>query len=209
MPCQHGGKCLTSETSAVCLCPLGFSGDLCEIRVDLEVPSFNGSSHLRYTGLGEEALTWLDLQVTLKPTADDGLIVYNGHRGDGVGDFMALYLNGGRLEFAYDLGTGAAITVSQHKVNLGEWHEVRVSRTGRLAILEVDNQIPVEVMSPGAFTQLSLPQNLYLGGVPNFGAVSPQVRVRSAFVGCVQKVVINGRTVAILAEALGNVILNI
>lgn len=37
VPCQHGGKCLTSETSAVCLCPLGFSGDLCEIRVDLQV----------------------------------------------------------------------------------------------------------------------------------------------------------------------------
>ncbi|ERL92753.1 hypothetical protein D910_10062, partial [Dendroctonus ponderosae] len=36
VPCQHGGKCLTSETSAVCLCPLGFSGDLCEIRVDLQ-----------------------------------------------------------------------------------------------------------------------------------------------------------------------------
>ncbi|GJQ82652.1 hypothetical protein Trydic_g19669 [Trypoxylus dichotomus] len=203
VPCQHGGKCLTSENSAVCLCPLGFSGDLCEIRVDLEVPSFNGSSHLRYTGLGEEALTWLDLQVTLKPTAEDGLIVYNGHRGDGIGDFMALYLNDGHLEFAYDLGTGVAIASSQHRVILGEWHEIRISRTGRLAILEVDNQIPVEVMSPGAFTQLSLPQNLYLGGVPNFGAVSPKVRVRSAFVGCVQKVVINGRTVAILAEALG------
>lgn len=169
------------------------------------MPSFNGSSHLRYTGLGEGALTWLDLQATLKPTADDGLVVYNGHRGDGIGDFMALYLNGGRLEFAYDLGTGVAIATSHHRVSLGEWHEVRVSRTGRLAILEVDNQIPVEVMSPGAFTQLSLPQNLYLGGVPNFGAVSPKVRVRSAFVGCVQKVVINGRSVAILAEALGDV----
>jgi hypothetical protein len=81
--------------------------------------------------------------------------------------------------------------------------QVRVSRTGRLAILPVDNQLPSEVLSPGAFTQLSLPLNLYLGGVPNFGIVSPQVRVRTAFVGCVQMVRINGRTVPILAEALG------
>ncbi|XP_022913817.2 pikachurin [Onthophagus taurus] len=203
VPCQHGGKCLTSETSAVCLCPLGFSGDLCEIRVDLEVPSFNGSSHLRYKGLGEEALTWLDLQVTLKPTAEDGLILYNGHRGNGIGDFMALYLRKGRVGFAYDLGTGVAEASSQHKINLGEWHEVRISRTGRLAILEVDNQIPIEVLSPGAFTQLSLPQNLYLGGVPNFNMVSPQIKTRSAFVGCVQKIEINGKPVSILAEALG------
>ncbi|XP_060522277.1 pikachurin [Cylas formicarius] len=203
VPCQHGGKCLTSETSAVCLCPLGFSGDLCEIRVDLQVPSFNGSSHLRYRGLAESALTWLDLEITFKPTTPDGLVIYNGHRMDGTGDFMGLYLNDGFVEFAYDLGTGAAVIRSNDRVELSEWHEVRLSRTGRLAILTVDNQLPVEVVAPGAFTQLSLPQNLYLGGVPNFGVVSPQVRVRSAFVGCIQKVQINGRTVAILAEALG------
>ncbi|XP_017773533.1 PREDICTED: pikachurin [Nicrophorus vespilloides] len=203
VPCQHGGKCLTSEESAVCLCPLGFSGDLCEIRVDLQVPSFNGSSHLRYKGLGEDALTWLDLEITLKPTAADGLLLYDGHRADGYGDFMAVYLVEGFVEFAYDLGTGAGLARSQHRISLGEWHQIRVSRTGRLAILEVDNQLPVEVMSPGAFTQLSLPQNLYLGGVPNFSAVSPKVRARSAFVGCIQKVVMNGRQVPILAEALG------
>lgn len=203
VPCQHGGKCLTSEESAVCLCPLGFSGDLCEIRVDLQVPSFNGSSHLRYKGLGDDALTWLDLEITLKPTSSDGLLLYNGHRADGEGDFMALYLNDGLVEFAYDLGTGVGVAQSVHKLSLGEWHQIRVSRTGRLAILEVNSQMPVESMSPGAFTQLSLPQNLYLGGVPNFGAVSPQVKVRTAFVGCIQKVVINGRTVPILAEALG------
>ncbi|KAJ8960123.1 hypothetical protein NQ318_003842 [Aromia moschata] len=203
VPCQHGGKCLTSDNSAVCLCPLGFSGDLCEIRVDLQVPSFNGSSHLRYRGLAETALTWLDLDITFKPTAPDGLIIYNGHRMDGTNDFMGLYLNDGYVEFSYNLGTGAIVARSQFRIMLSEWHQVRVSRTGRLAILTVDNQLPVEVLSPGAFTQLSLPQNLYLGGVPNFGIVSPQIKIRTAFVGCVQKVRINGRPISILAEALG------
>lgn len=116
---------------------------------------------------------------------------------------MSLYLTEGHVEFAYDLGTGAATLTSEHPVSMGEWHVVKVSRTGRLAILAVDNQTPTEVLSPGAFTQLSLPQNLYLGGVPNFGFVSHRVRSRTAFVGCVQKVAINGRTVPILAEALG------
>lgn len=203
VPCQHGGKCLTSDSSAVCLCPLGFSGDLCEIRVDLQVPSFNGSSHLRYRGLGEEALTWLDLDITLKPTAADGLILYNGHRADGFGDFIALYLNEGFVEFIFDLGTGSAIARSPKRLDIGGWHQIKVSRTSRLAILDVDNQLPIEVLSPGAFTQLSLPQNLFLGGAPNFGIVSPHVRVRSSFIGCIQKVAINGRTVPILAEALG------
>lgn len=36
-PCQHGGKCLPSDQGAICLCPIGFVGDLCEIRMDLQV----------------------------------------------------------------------------------------------------------------------------------------------------------------------------
>lgn len=78
---------------------------------------------------------------------------------------------------------------SSRPIDVGEWHQITVSRTGRLAMMEVDNELPVEVLSPGAFTQLSLPQNLYLGGTPNFGIVSPKVRIRSAFIGCIQKVI--------------------
>lgn len=76
--------------------------------VFFQVPSFNGSSYLRYPGLGSSVLSWLDIQVTLKPTSEDGVILYNGHRTDGVGDFMAIYIHGGHLEFTFDLGTGAA-----------------------------------------------------------------------------------------------------
>ncbi|KAJ9575876.1 hypothetical protein L9F63_007255, partial [Diploptera punctata] len=205
VPCQHGGKCLTSGETAVCLCPLGFTGDLCETRVDLQVPSFNGSSYLRYPGLGGSALSWLDLQLTLKPSAQDGVILYNGHRSDGVGDFMAVYMSEGHLEFTFDLGTGAATIRSSGPVTLGEWHELRLSRTGRLAILQVDDMPSTHAMAPGAFTQLSLPQNLYIGGVPNFDMVSPKVKVRTSFVGCIQKVVINNQPLQILAAALGGV----
>lgn len=35
--CHHGGKCLPSDQGAICLCPLGFGGDLCEMRLDLMV----------------------------------------------------------------------------------------------------------------------------------------------------------------------------
>lgn len=68
------------------------------------------------------------------------------------------------------------------------WHEVRVSRTGRQAVLQIDDRPSSQATAPGAFTQLSLPQNLYIGGVPNFEMVSPKVRVRTSFVGCIQKV---------------------
>ncbi|XP_048510585.1 pikachurin isoform X2 [Athalia rosae] len=206
VPCSHGGKCLTTGgDTAVCLCPLGYTGDLCETRVDLQVPSFNGSSYLRYPGLGDSSLSWLELSVTLKPLAPDGVILYNGHHSDATGDFIALYLAAGHVQFTFDLGTGPATLRSENPVRLGEWLEVRVSRTGRLASLEVEDEPPKEILAPGAFTQLSLPLNFYLGGAPAADVYSPKLKTVASFVGCVQSVTLNRREVGILAEALGGV----
>ncbi|KAH0954021.1 hypothetical protein HN011_007523 [Eciton burchellii] len=206
VPCSHGGKCLTTGgDTAVCLCPLGYTGDLCETRVDLQVPSFNGSSYLRYPGLADTSLSWLELSVTLKPTAPDGVIVYNGHHSDATGDFIALYLSSSHVQFTFDLGTGPATLRSENPVRLGEWVEVRVSRTGRLASLEVEDDPAQEILAPGAFTQLSLPLNLYLGGAPSSDMYSPKMKTTASFVGCIQTIVLNNREVGILAEALGGV----
>ncbi|XP_023246649.1 pikachurin-like [Copidosoma floridanum] len=206
VPCSHGGKCLTTGgDTAVCLCPLGYTGDLCETRVDLQVPSFNGSSYLKYAGLAETSLSWLELAVTLKPSAPDGVILYNGHHSDATGDFIALYLAQGHVQFTFDLGTGCATLRSERPIKLDEWIEIRVSRTGRLASLEVEDDPAIEMMAPGAFTQLSLPLNMYLGGTPSTEMYSPKLKTNASFVGCVQSVVLNRREVGILAEALGGV----
>ncbi|XP_043254794.1 pikachurin [Colletes gigas] len=206
VPCSHGGKCLTTGgDTAVCLCPLGYTGDLCETRVDLQVPLFNGSSYLRYPGLADTSLSWLELAVTLKPTAVDGVILYNGHHSDATGDFIALYLSSGHVQFTFDLGTGPATLRSEKPVRLGDWVDVRVSRTGRLASLEVEDDPPQEILAPGAFTQLSLPLNLYLGGALSTDMYSPKMKTTASFVGCIQTVILNRREIGILAEALGGV----
>ncbi|KAJ8673437.1 hypothetical protein QAD02_004699 [Eretmocerus hayati] len=206
VPCSHGGKCLTTGSdTAVCLCPIGYTGDLCEIRVDLQVPSFNGSSYLKYAGLAETSLSWLELAVTLQPSSPDGVILYNGHHSDATGDFIALYLTQGHVQFTFDLGTGCATLRSEKPLVMGEWVEIRVSRTGRLASLEVENEPSQEIMAPGAFTQLSLPLNLFLGGAPSVDMYSPKLKTTSSFVGCIQNVVLNGREMGILEEALSGV----
>jgi len=46
----------------------------------------------------------------------------------------------------------------------------------------------VQVLSPEAFTQLSLPLSMYIGGVPDFDTVPAQIKVRTSFKGCIQKV---------------------
>lgn len=201
--CNNGGKCIAnSADSALCLCPLGFVGDYCEIVVDLVMPSFNGTSFLKYPGLGNSALSFLELHFTFKPVEADGVFFYNGYRLDGTGDFVALLLSHGFVELRFDLGTGPAIIRSQEPVALNEWHTVFISRTGRSGVLEVNRQPKVEGMSPGAFTQLSLAQNLYVGGLPSFDSVSSQLGVKTSFRGCIQKVVINNKSVKLFEAAL-------
>lgn len=84
---------------------------------------------------------------------------------------------------------------SESPVRLGEWVEVRVSRTGRLAALQVEDELPQEVLAPGAFTQLSLPLNLYLGGGPTPDMYTPKMKTTASFVGCIQTVLLNNREV--------------
>ncbi|XP_037077895.1 pikachurin-like [Pollicipes pollicipes] len=202
-PCGHGGRCVSApDGSTTCLCPLGYLGELCEKSVDLQVPSFNGSSHLKFPGLGTSALSYLALELTIKPTGSDGIVLYNGLHDDGQGEFMAVSMRDGHVEFAFDLGAGVTFVRTTRPVTLHTWHEVHVSRTGREAVLKVDDQPAVVGRSHGGFTQLTLPQNLFLGGVANYNAVSSALFLKDGFQGCVQKLVINDKPVHVLAAAL-------
>uniref|UniRef100_A0A182WAF2 Laminin G domain-containing protein n=1 Tax=Anopheles minimus TaxID=112268 RepID=A0A182WAF2_9DIPT len=200
-PCQHGGKCLPSDDGAICLCPLGFGGDLCEMRLDLQVPSFNGSSYLRYAPLGDSCIIWFELKIIIKPLLEDGLLLYSGHHE--YGDYISLCLNMGYAEFTYDLGSGPATVRSEFPLTMGQWHTIKVSRTSRLAVLKIDQLPEVMTVSPNGFWHLSLPHSLYLGGIHNVHTLPTSLRDKGSFAGCIQKVDINDRTIAIISEALG------
>ena len=77
---------------------------------------------------------------------------------------------------------------SKYPVSMSAWHKIHFMRTSRLGFLTVDEQETQAKMSDGAFNELSLTQQLYLGGVPTFRLVSPFMPVRKAFKGCVQEV---------------------
>ncbi|XP_075165344.1 LOW QUALITY PROTEIN: EGF like, fibronectin type III and laminin G domains protein pikachurin [Haematobia irritans] len=200
-PCQHGGKCLPSDQGAVCLCPIGFVGDLCEIRMDLQVPSFNGSSFLRYAPLGDSVLIWLELKIILKPEQADGLILYSGPKHHG--DFIALYLNNGYVEFTFNLGNGPAVVRSEYPLSIGQWHTVRISRTARLAVLKIDQMPEVMTISSNGFWHLSLPENLFVGGVNHIDKLPMDLKSKPFFMGCIQRIEINGHPLSIISEALG------
>lgn len=80
------------------------------------------------------------------------------------------------------------LTRSRKPVTLHEWHVVRVSRTGRDGYLQIDNQASIEGMSKGAYTQLTLTLDLFVGGHRNFDEVAKNAMIKESFVGCIQKV---------------------
>lgn len=58
-----------------------------------------------------------------------GLILYNGQKKGGDGDFVSLGLNNSYVEFRFDVGSGPAVIRSDHPIRIGEWHTVVLSRT--------------------------------------------------------------------------------
>jgi len=85
---------------------------------------------------------------------------------------------------------------------MNEWHVVRFSRTGRDGWLQIDNQVAVDGMAKGAYTQLTLTLDLFIGGHRNFDEVNKGIGMHKAFKGCLQKVVINERVLKLMEEAI-------
>ncbi|CAG4966159.1 unnamed protein product [Colias eurytheme] len=204
--CQHGGGCV----GAVCLCPLGYAGDKCEITLDLKVPRFNGSSYLRLPGLGNSAQSWLDIQLTVKPTNGDGLLLYNSQDPSGDGDFFSLHLRDYFVEFAFDLGSGIALVRSAYPLHQNRWHHITINRSGRRATLHVRHDDTTRsphdirsVTSRGVARYLQLKQHLLLGGAPQ--PLPMRLALKNSFSGCVEQLIINDEELSVVSSALGGV----
>lgn len=76
-------------------------------EIQIEVPHFNGSSYLKYAGLGSSVLSFTEIEIVFMPEKPDGVLLYNGYKPNS-GDFIALNLLDGFVEFRFDLGSGTA-----------------------------------------------------------------------------------------------------
>ena len=116
---------------------------------------FRGSSYVELSrsllphNSTEGAETILLMFSTERP---DGLLLYQGQEetaGNG-GDFLAIALQGGRVQLQYELGGGPAnITLMDRRVDDGNLHKLEVRRTGRTASLTLEDKWTVNGSSPG------------------------------------------------------------
>ncbi|XP_066462350.1 basement membrane-specific heparan sulfate proteoglycan core protein isoform X4 [Eleutherodactylus coqui] len=165
------------------------------------VPYFSGNpqSYLALPSL-KDAHKKFEVKITFRPDNADalilysGMLVYSGQKKSKGADFMSFGLVGGRPEFRFDAGSGMATIRYPIPISLGEFHTVTLHRNLNQGSMVVDNQTPVNGTSQGKFQGLDLNEELYLGGYPNFEAVS-KTDLSRGFVGCVRQLVIQGEEV--------------
>uniref|UniRef100_A0A8C4RWN1 EGF like, fibronectin type III and laminin G domains n=1 Tax=Erpetoichthys calabaricus TaxID=27687 RepID=A0A8C4RWN1_ERPCA len=196
--CFNGGTCYANRADAyICLCPLGFGGSICEDEFKLVLPQFN-ETLLSYISTPwpsepQSFLSFMEFEVTFQPATENGVILYSFDTASK--DFISINMIDGYVEFRFDCGSGTAVLRSEEPISLNKWHEMRVSRTAKNGILQVDNQKPVEGMAEGAFTQIKCNNRLFIGGFPDYDVVKKNSGVLRPFSGTIQKMVLNDRTI--------------
>lgn len=76
----------------------------------------------------------LDINMRFRTTALNGLILWTG-RSDRSSDFLALGLQDGQIEVAYDLGSGETVlryNTTGLPINDGHWHRMKFTRFVRV-----------------------------------------------------------------------------
>lgn len=150
----------------------------------------------------EDVFHKFNFEITFKPERPDGILLYNGQR-RGSGDFIALSLNEGYVEFRMDLGKQPIIVKSKDPITMGEWHTVQVNRVRKDGYVIVDSEEPVPFPAHLRFQGLELEENLYLGGVAKLEDLAPHSSSpRSGYVGCVSRLVLGSRELSLKKDFL-------
>ncbi|XP_060046950.1 pikachurin [Erinaceus europaeus] len=196
--CVNGGSCTASSAdSYICLCPLGFKGRHCEQGFTVVIPQFRESlksyAVVSWPLGPDHYLSFMEFELTFRPDSGDGVLLYSYDLGSK--DFVSVNMVEGHVEFRFDCGSGTGTLRSPEPLTLGQWHELRVSRTGKNGILQVDTQKVVEGMAEGAFTQIKCTADVFMGGVPSYHNVKKNSGVLRPFTGSVQKIVLNDQTI--------------
>ena len=108
--------------------------------------------------------------------------------------------------YRFDTGSGPAVVRSVEQVRPDTWHEVRVTRRLRAGTLALDSSPPVAAESPGTTRGLNIQTPFYFGGLDTdqFQPVAGRVGVaaEAGFRGCVAEIVLGGRTVHLVEDAV-------
>lgn len=189
------GKCFDLEDSYECRCDYGFAGVNCDTEIQVVVPQFRNGSYL----VVQRDLNFLRgvYTIRLKTNASFGMIFFTSEREDGMGDFMAVTLKDGFVEFSFNTGGDTVMARSDVRINNGSYHTVLFSRRNRLGSIRVDggNTIIDSVSCCGNAVNLNRPAVIYLGGIPDSVTEIETGLPGNSLVGTILEVELDGRDV--------------
>ncbi|KAH9280718.1 Pikachurin [Echinococcus granulosus] len=211
--CEGSSFCKpVSSTEYACQCPIGTRPPWCKQDRIPVIPEFLGNSYLSVRGFRATSWTETLLEMTFLPKKTTGLIIYSGFSFDKRGDFICVALVNGKIIVSLDLGHGPSFKKSAQNLTLNSWHTLRVKRRGRSFDIYLSGQHTSsgpEIFTQGSFVQLTIMDELYVGGIPNPDRISaylPEyqelVSYKSVrgFSGCVQSLIINGLRVDLVED---------
>uniref|UniRef100_A0A8C7WP38 Protein eyes shut homolog n=1 Tax=Oryzias sinensis TaxID=183150 RepID=A0A8C7WP38_9TELE len=199
-PCSHGATCIPkSPLEAVCLCPYGREGLLCDQPINISRARFTGSDEFGYTSfVAYSSIPSLSFFYEFKlkfnlannsSAVRDNLMLFSGLKGQGNNgdDFLILGLRSGRIMHRFNLGSGIATIVSDRLNYSLNIHTVTFGRSKKIGWLKVDGQRNRVGFSPGPLVGLSVFDQLFVGG---YNEYTPELlplgsRFRDGFQGCI------------------------
>lgn len=101
----------------------------------------------------------------LSTTSSNGIILISENEKTTNFDYEILYLEGGKIKYTFNAGSGPSQIESQSTVNDGEWHAITTIRKARNGKLTVDG-VTVSGRSPGGLSSMNSIVALYAGGAP-------------------------------------------
>ncbi|XP_042159709.1 basement membrane-specific heparan sulfate proteoglycan core protein isoform X15 [Oncorhynchus tshawytscha] len=189
---------VTHEDSGIYVCTASNKQGKVEALTTLKVhdrvmPYFTQEplSHLTLPTI-KNAYKSFSIKISFRPDNPDGMIIYNGQKRTMGADFISLGLVGGRPEFRFDVGSGMATIRYPTPIKLGEFHTIELYRNQTQGSIIVDREAPVNGSSQGKFQGLDLNEELYVGGYPNYTLLAKTAGLKTGFVGCIRKLVIQG-----------------
>ncbi|TRY60964.1 hypothetical protein TCAL_05712 [Tigriopus californicus] len=135
--------------------------------------------------------------IDFRTTQKDGVIFYVADETNR--DFIALFMKGGKLIYAFNCGSGP-VYIESRPINDGAWHTARFTRQGERGSLFIDGNMEGEESSQGFTKNIEVLPLFHLGGLRSEAYEDTDVRrnlmnVDTGFVGCLRNFLHRGKPV--------------
>ncbi|XP_069476798.1 laminin subunit alpha-1 isoform X2 [Ambystoma mexicanum] len=131
------------------------------------------------------------VQLSIRTYASSGLIFFVAHQNQG--DYAALQLHNGKLQFLFDVGKGRAVATHPAVISDGKWHTVKAEYVKRKGSVAVDTEESTAVTALGDGNTLDVEGKLHLGGLPSNYTVKKNGIVTHSMVSCIGNVTVNSK----------------